>query len=150
MRPTPWPCSTCGAPGFRNVFTSGYCAAHLGELYKSFSPAVWKLQGVGVREGTRRPDIGPEYAELRCVACGAGWIGALFERCGWCVEALERTTRWQAQKSLTPPDVDPDDRSLPARYDAWAERLAVAVQAGTLTEQQARAAWDREVRHVAA
>ena len=146
----PSPCSTCGAPGFRNVFAFGYCASHLSELYRSFSAEVWAMRGVGVQAGPRRPDRGPEYVELECVACGAGWVGALFERCGWCAQALERMQNWQAQLALTPPDVDPDDRSLAERMDAWAQRMATAVQAEIITEDQARAAWNREVRHVAA
>ncbi len=150
MRSAPWPCSTCGAPGVRNVFASGYCPAHLAELYRTFSPAVWKLQGVGVQDGPRRPDIGPEYAELRCVACDATWVGGLFERCPWCARQLELLQRCAAETVLTPPDVDPDDRRRTFRLEAWADRLAVAVEAGTVTRDEALAVWQREVGRVAA
>ena len=146
----PWRCSTCGAPGIRNVFARGYCPAHLAELYRTFSPAVWKLQGVGVQDGPRRPEVGPEYAELICIACGATWIGALFERCDWCAEALERVTSYQAELVLEPPDVDRDDQRYVVRLEAWAARLAIAVQAGLVDEDKARRVWDREVGHAVA
>lgn len=145
----PWPCSTCFAPGVRNVFTRGYCARHLAELYRTFSPAVWTLRGAGVQAGPRRPDHGPEYVELECVACAASWVGTLLAPCPWCAEALTRMQSWQAQNVLRVPDVDADDRTYPARMSAWATRMATAVEAGLITAAQARAAWDREVHHVA-
>lgn len=144
-----WPCSKCGAPGVRNVFAVGYCAAHLGDLYRQFSPGVWKLRGVGVQAGPRRPDHGPEFVELECVACAAGWVGTLLDPCPWCEEVVERMATWQGQNVLRVPDVDPDDRTYPARMSAWTTRMATAVEAGIITEVQARSAWDREVRHVA-
>jgi hypothetical protein len=141
----PWPCSTCGAPGVRNVFARGYCAAHLSELYCKFSAEVWALDGIGLQSGARRPDHGPEMADLTCVACGAGWVGPLGERCSWCIDAAERQRRWQAEMTLTPPEVDPADRTYDDRMKAWAQRLERAVKAGLIDRDRADRAWRRAV-----
>jgi hypothetical protein len=149
MSAAPWPCSVCGAPGVRNVFARGYCATHLSELYRRFPAEVWAFDGVGLQAGCHRPDHGPEYFELECIACGAGWVGALFERCPWCIELQLRMIEWQPENVLTPPDVDRDDRNYETRMTAWAERLVRAVDAGIVTEHQAQAAWSREVARAA-
>jgi hypothetical protein len=140
----PWPCS-CGAPGVRNLGTKGYCGAHLAALYRKFPAEVWALDGIGLQAGPRRPDYGPEYVELECCACGAGWIGALLEACPWCAELRARMLEWQAENVLTPPDVDPAERNYDDRMKAWAARLARAVEAELVTREQALTAWHREV-----
>jgi hypothetical protein len=141
----PWPCSTCGAPGIRNLGTRGYCGGHLAEVYRRFSPEVWKLRGIGLQDGARRPDHGPECMELRCVACGATWVGPMLEHCYWCERSHARMLDHQAELVLEPPDTDPDDRNHEDRMRAWAERLARAVDAGLVTRERALSVWHREV-----
>lgn len=162
--PIPWDCSECGAPGFQNVYSRGYCVSHLAELYRAFSPEVWDLAGVGLPEG-RRPDHGEECFDLRCVACGATWVGAAFDPCGWCERERERLVADQRRQLLDPPWLASDagdprydelsaldqavwDRTRGQRRDAdsleiWVGRLARAVEAGVITEDEARRAVDR-------
>jgi hypothetical protein len=47
------------------------------------------LDGVGRQNGPLRPDYGPNWAELKCDQCGAGWVGIIDDPCGWCEKALE-------------------------------------------------------------
>jgi hypothetical protein len=139
----PWPCSQCGAAGFRNVYARGYCATHLAELYACFDVDVWDGQGVGVLDVGHRPDHGPEFYDLRCVVCGATWVGPLLAPCTWCSDVLARNLIWQAELTLTPPDVDPDDATYDARMAAWAERLRRAIEAGIVTTAEADDAINR-------
>lgn len=88
---TPWPCHRCGAPGVRNLGADGWCATHLAALLATFDPVVFVPAGVGLPCGVVRPEFGPDMADLRCVACGAVWVGVAGEQCGWCV------TRWEIQ-----------------------------------------------------
>jgi hypothetical protein len=94
MTTAPWPCSECGAPGIRNVYARGYCTPHLADLYRRLNPAVWLCNGIGLPAGPR-PDHGDGYHNLQCVACEATWVGATFERCPWCLKALEQLTQPQ-------------------------------------------------------
>ena len=141
-----WPCR-CGADGVRNLGVHGYCATCLGELLASFDPSVFQLSGVWLQDGPMRPDIGPGWAECRCLACGATATTVVGMACGWCIAARERMAAWQADKVLTPPDVDENDVRRPAALHAWARRLAVAVEAGIIDERDARRAWNRAVSH---
>ena len=131
---TPWPCSTCNAPGVRNLGTDGYCAVHLARLYGRFDPAVWQMDGIGLPGRSTNPD------DLQCRACGATWVGIPGEVCAWCARSLERLHEWQAQTVLTPPDVDPDDINYHNALVAWAKRLDVAVNAGIVDRHTAERA----------
>jgi hypothetical protein len=147
--PQPWPCM-CGAPGVRNIGTDGYCAAHLGDLYATFTPAVFKMNGVGVQDGHQRPEWGPNYYDVRCVACGATWAGLVGEPCAWCALSLQQMTEWQSETVVQPPEVDIDDERWPNALEAWAKRMRVAVTAGIITERTAVAALSREAGRRAA
>lgn len=129
---TPWPCSTCGADGHRNLGTQGFCAAHLGELYARFNPVSFGPVGVGLPGRSADPN------ELSCARCGATWVGVLGEDCFWCWRTFSQMVDHQAERVLQPPDADVDDRM--AALAAWAKRLAVAVKAGLVSEPQARRA----------
>ena len=139
---TPWPCTTCGAVGVRNVGTRGYCATHISDLYRSFAPQVWTV-GIGVLAGVARPEHGPEFHELACVACDATWVGPLFESCWWCERALAVQQDAQAVLALTAPDCDPADARWAGAMEAWRGRLRRAVEAELITATQAERAWDR-------
>lgn len=145
----PWPCSTCGAPGIRNIGTRGYCAGHLTELLRRFDAATWAWRGAGVALPAGLP-AADGSAPCACSACGATWTTAALSDCPWCLEAAERQRHHQAELTLTPPDVDPDDRTYDAVLRGWADRLAVAARAGVITVGQAERAWGREVADVAA
>ena len=97
-------------------------------------------ESVGLPCGRRCPEYGPSIQELECCNCGATWAGIAGDPCGWCEDALERQRGYQAELLLTPPDVHPDDATYSDRMAAWAERMAVGIAAGLITEQQARRA----------
>lgn len=80
---------------------------------------------------------------LACNACGATWVGIIGEPCSWCEDALERQQGYQIDLLLTPPDVDPDDGNHDNRMEGWQDRMFIGIEAGLITEQQARTAWDR-------
>lgn len=82
----PDPCSTCGAPGVRNLGTEGYCAHHLAALYATFDPTLFVDHGIGFIVGAMRPDFGPTDADLACNApnCTATWVGTPCTPCPWC------------------------------------------------------------------
>jgi hypothetical protein len=136
MSAEPWPCDTCGKPGYRNVAANGYCADHLAELYAQLDPSVHKVIGYGLPDGPWQ----------RCVRCGATWDGHIGQACRWCWTEYDSLIRLSKEATLTPPDVDPDDARRPDALRAWAERLAVAVKAELITEQDARTAMQREAR----
>ncbi|MGA0894615.1 MAG: hypothetical protein ACO3S5_08310 [Ilumatobacteraceae bacterium] len=121
----------CASPGFRNVGTVGYCAAHLAELYAGFDPAVFGPVGVGLPGRTTDPN------DLSCIRCGATWVGLIGEDCFWCWRMYGQILDHQAERVLQPPEPT-DDRE--AALAAWAKRLAVAVKGGIVTETQARRA----------
>lgn len=85
----------------------------------------------------------PGIEELICDECGAGWHGEPDMDCPWCTRAVIRMREWQAEMTLRPPEVDPDDRDYDGAMRGWGERLAVAVRSGIVTEDQARRAWGR-------
>jgi hypothetical protein len=130
----------------RNLGNEGFCGAHLTELYRAFDPKVFMVNGVGIQAGPLRPDWGPSYSEVECVACGASWVGIVGEHCPWCAWSHHLLLAWQTELLLTPPDVADVDRRRPDALKAWAHRLATAVKAGIVDERAARRAWDREVR----
>jgi hypothetical protein len=102
-----------------------------------------RLDGIGMQAGPLRPDWGPGWADLQCDRCDATWTGPLGEDCAWCANALERMVTWQAELTLIAPDIDPADERYDGAMEAWAERLAVAVDAEIITEAQADQAWQR-------
>lgn len=144
-----WACSACGGPGVLNLGTRGYCSSHASELLRGFDPSVWSMNGRWVEIGCSRPDHGPGYAECECPACGATAVAVVGAPCGYCEWAVRKLSEWQADLVLAPPDVDPADAGYEAAMRAWADRIAVAVEAGIVDERSARAVWDRTVRRAA-
>lgn len=144
---TPKPCRHGCGPGVKNLGKHGYCGTHLAELYGRFDKAVFLLNGVGLQSGRMRPDWGPTYADLTCVACDATWTGPIGEPCSWCADARDRLVGWQADKVLDPPDVDPDDATYDNVMRGWADRLNRAVDADIITLEQGKRALDRATRH---
>lgn len=138
QQPTPWPCNTCGAAGVRNVGTEGKCARHLAELYNTFNPTVFKLNGVGL------PGATTDDQDLTCCACDATWTGPAGEPCYYCARAHQIQLNHQAELVTTPPDVDPDDTTYQPRMQAWATRMRTAIEAGIITDTEARTAWRRQ------
>ena len=88
--------------------------------------------------------MGPTDHSLACTVCLATWVGEPWEPCAWCITRAEAITDAQRAVVLRPdlPAVD-DPRRVDA-LRAWAPRLAHAVKAGYISEQEARAAWHRE------
>ena len=140
-----WPCTECGGPGVRNLGTKGYCGAHLSELYSRFDPVVFGLHGIMVQAGKMRPDWGPAFCDVECIACGATAVGIVGEHCWWCRRSHEIVCEWQAEIVLRRPDIDPTDERYATAVDAWAERLARAVLAGVVDRHVARRVLEREV-----
>lgn len=143
----PWPCSTCGAPGARNLGTQGYCAQHLTAFYRRLPSHVWDGIGWGLPTG---PIADTGSADLECSLCAATWIGPAFMSCPWCLRAVADMRRWQAELVLTPPDTLPHDIRYRDAMTTWADRLVNAVKADLITREQAERTWQRAVGHVAA
>lgn len=135
------PCNMCGLPAVRKLADRSYCATHASEIFRTFDPIVWGLDGgIGLFVGARDDGM----ADVVCSACQATWVGVPFERCGYCAAHLERALRWAAQDVLKPPQNQSGDAMR-----AWARRMAAAVREGVVTGDRANAAWRREVRRVA-
>lgn len=122
-----------------------FCVEHLAELVAKFDPAHFESIGFGMPHTT---PLGTEC--LRCVRCEATWVGPAFQACHYCSVALEVMRSHQAQLTLEPPDVDPDDTNYQPRMAAWAKRLRAAVDAQLITEKDAVTAMDRASRKAAA
>jgi hypothetical protein len=145
------PCTRCGEPAVRDIGTESLCPWHLAALFALFDPSVFRLHGVGLPLGLRRPEFGPDDADLRCFACGATWVGTPCEPCRWCAHALERRLRWAGESVLIPPaDLDPNDTMFDERMRAWARRLRAHVDAGIITRADAERVLSEVVRRVAA
>lgn len=135
---TPWPCTTCDAPGIRNLGTEGFCAEHLGALFARFDPAVLALRGIGL------PGRSTDPRDLACTACDATWHGTPGESCSWCVRRHEHQLEHQAELLLQPPE-----ELTTAAIAAWARRLATGVKAGLVDEATARRALIRTEQQAA-
>jgi hypothetical protein len=71
------------------------------------------------------------------VSCDATWIGIPGDPCEWCQRSAEIQAEHQAELLLTVPDVHPDDERYAGMMEKWAERLAIGVEAGLITERMA-------------
>lgn len=102
------------------------------------------LDGRGQIAGHLHPEYGPNVYSLRCDSCGAGWCGEPGEPCAWCARDLEQL-RADQRRDLLRPDwlPDPDDRRWESALRTLAERLVRAVEAGLVTDSEARAAISR-------
>ena len=102
--------------------------------------------GHGPQTGPLRPDWGDNWADLACTVCNATWTGPIGEPCAYCEWAIVNMQRWQAELLLEPDLPDRDDQRWANAVDAWADRLARAVDAGLVTAREARHAYERERR----
>ena len=110
-------------------------------------PATTKGGGVGRQVGPLRLDYGPSgWADLCCDQCGATWTGRIGTACSWCDERIDRQWDDQRKLVLTPPDVDPDDRTYDAVTGAWVDRMAIAIEAGIISREEATRAYERGAR----
>jgi hypothetical protein len=118
--------------------------------------------GVVVIDGRPRPDFGPGHVERAC-QCGATWIGGADDPCWWCAQAERRQLddqrrrllwpEWMASQGPRYDELAPVDRAVWDRtrgilrgadsVKAWTHRLIDAVDAGIVTEAEARAALNR-------
>lgn len=110
-----------------------------------YCPPCWRLITNPIRDRLGMPSHGRGRllagSTLECDTCGYQWVGTVGERCARCPEVAARWRTQQAALVLRSPGDSPD---------AWAGRLARAVESGLITEAQARAAWGREVARDAA
>ncbi|HRE00290.1 MAG TPA: hypothetical protein PLV68_03270, partial [Ilumatobacteraceae bacterium] len=115
----------------------GYCTTHYTELIRDkVRPEAYGGKGIGLQFGPLRPDYGPGIADLQCTCCDATWTGLIGERCTFCSDNLEVQRNYQVELILRRPDMDRTDVRYPAALEAWAIRLANAVNAGRITLQQ--------------
>lgn len=145
------PCR-CGAPGAHPAGTVDLCPICfdrlLGDVRARHVAEIGSV-GFGRQDGPVRPDWGPGWAELRCTVCDATWTGIVGEDCGYCIRFLEIAQDAQRAVLLRPELPDEPTRRADA-LRTWAHRLRDAVAADLVTDWEARAAWDRQVRRHAA
>jgi hypothetical protein len=111
---------------------------------------VNRLDGIGMQAGPLRPDWGPGWADLQCDRCDAQWTGRIGEPCWWCERTLELMRAEQVERSLRAPEIAVDDERYERAMIAWGKRLRELVAADVITETQARTAWERQAKRVAA
>jgi hypothetical protein len=142
----------CGQPATRTLAAVAYCHGCAEVVLAPIRRHVAEHHGIGfgLQVGRLRPDWGPRYADLQCCLCEATWVGPIGEQCSWCTEALDNMRAWQAEMLLRPELPDHDDQRYDAAVEAWAGRLGRGIAADLITEPQATAAIQREVRRVAA
>jgi hypothetical protein len=75
----------------------------------------------------------------RCPAQAVRTLG-MAALCGDCVERILAPIRARVA------DYDPDDRVYPAVMGAWVDRMAVAIEAGIITREEATRAYERGAR----
>jgi hypothetical protein len=131
-------CARCGSPADRSLAAEWLCHVCFETVMAPIRERVILCEGfdgVGLMDG---PVFGPGAVSLRCNSCSATWIGVPMETCWWCARSLELARKWQARIVLTAPDVEATDVNYDSRMRAWLERLVVAVDAGLITETDAR------------
>lgn len=116
--------------------------------------------GTGRPTGRRRPEYGDDVFDLTCDACGATWCGEVGMGCEWCERRERQLVEDQRAMLLHPhwlqtsagdpryDELSADDRAVWDRtrgqargedsIQAWERRLARAVEAGIVTEHEAR------------
>lgn len=137
------PCDTCGGAGAKELGTSMFCWFHLQKLISTFN-TITVDQGFGVPYAGAEDVEGAMLFPLRCVVCDASWMGDPLERCWWCEQHLDRLMHYQRELVLRPPDCELEDKRRPELIKNWVERLAVQVEAGTITKEEAKNAIERE------
>lgn len=96
------------------------------------------VDGVGVRVGPFRDDHGPHAANLECDACDASWVGIPGDPCAYCANLREAIDNEHGTRVLRPPNDTTDTNAM----TAWLARLKVAVTAGTISDNDARFAYN--------
>ena len=139
------PCHTCGSKSTRRVAAKVYCDLCCDGIVDDIAAriAMRNPEGGG-RPGAPAAGHGPGHAWLTCIACGAEWVERPWTDCLWCDRSEKSRCDRQRLLLLHPelPDRDDDRRGLAIK--AWAERLAVAVDAGQVTEHEGRGALGRQ------
>jgi hypothetical protein len=125
----------------------------------------WARPAVAMLVATVAATLGVEQT-IRCPDCGASWVGYTDDPCDWCTAAIERQLADQRQRILYPDwmteqgpvydQLDDVDKMVwdatrgiqrgEASVTAWARRLVDAVDAGIVTDVEARLAWERAAR----
>lgn len=131
------PCA-CGVEAVRTLGTIAYC----GDCVEAILRPLMASRGIAIAP---YPEYGDGWYELRCRTCEAGWVGLDGDRCAWCATREQNTVIDQADVVTQPPD----NRSADA-LTAWRGRLKRAVEAGIITDTQARHAFERAQRKEAA
>lgn len=115
-----------------------------------------------------RPDHGPGFHQRLCATCGAGWVGHVRDGdwCPWCEAAQRRQVADEQRLLLLDPpwlrsdagspryeQLSDDDKAVWDRtrgqvrgagsMETWVRRLHRAVEAGLISEAEARRALDR-------
>ena len=138
-------CDHCGQPATRTLCAETLCHQCAETILQPIRYRVG-LTGSGMLAGIYRPEYGPGVADLECGACGATWVGVVGDPCTWCEDRAENQRRWQAELVLQAPLHDRDDPRRRAALEAWAQRLATAVQAGIIDRHEADRAWKRALK----
>ena len=146
-------CQKCPAPAVRTLAAAALCATCCETILAPIRARVLArdmlqetTHGKGRQRGVLHPEYGPHDAELACDQCAAEWVGIPGDPCWWCWRRYQTLLDEQAALVLTPPDVDPDDRTYPDAVKAWAERLTRAVTAGVIDVKEAGRAYRKAMR----
>jgi hypothetical protein len=146
-------CRDCGDPAERTVGAVALCISCADEILDPIRARVIEaatLDGAGYQIGVLRPEFGRHAADLECCSCRASWVGVPGEPCGWCERRRNAAVIEQSELVLRSSLPEPSDARFGAAAAAWAERLAVAVRAGIITEGEARGVFGQAVPDVAA
>jgi len=143
--PTIEACTKCDDDAARTVGAVALCDLHADAVLDPIRKRVFKQEGfdgIGIPTAPR-PDWGPLFHELECSGCAATWVGPRKTPCPWCAGLYERSVAEQRLILLRPDFPGSDAKNHDAAVKAWAERLAMSVTAGIVTERDARWALDR-------
>jgi hypothetical protein len=121
----------CGTVAVRTLGTIAYC----GDCVEAILRPLMASRGVAIAP---YPEYGPGWYELKCRTCEAGWVGIDGDACSWCAIREAATVVDQGAVVTQPPD-----NRTPEALTAWRGRLKRAVEAGVITEMQARYAFER-------
>lgn len=138
-------CSRCGQPATKAIATTDFCDT----CHHNFLQPLRDKHQPPTLHGTGKP-IGPTngpHTQLQCNQCNATWTGTPNEPCNYCAHQYQYALRWQAELTLTPPDIDPDDINRDNTLNEWGQRLRRAVQAEIITLQQAQHTWSKATQH---
>ena len=145
--PTIEACTKCDDDATGTVGAVALCDLHLDEVLDPIRKRVFKQEGfdgIGIPTAPR-PDWGPLFHDLECSECAATFVGKRKTPCPWCAGLHERSVAEQRVILLRPDLPASHDKHHDTAVKAWAQRLAMSVTAGIVTERDARWALDRMV-----